>query len=71
MSWINTTEAELKIIQTDLKEIENPTLKNHKDLQTVNQFIEHTKLVNKKDLANVGFSLILEQGHVTGLWTIE
>jgi len=71
MSWINTTEAELKIIQTDLKEIENPTLKNQQDLHTVDQFIENTKSVDKKDDPKVGFSLILEQGHVTGLWTIE
>jgi len=71
MSWINTTEAELKIIQTDLKEIENPTLKNLHDLHTVDQFIENTKSVDKKDDPKVGFSLILEQGHVTGLWTIE
>jgi len=71
MSWINTTEAELKIIQTDLKEIENPTFKNLQDLQTVNAFIADTKLVNKKDDPKVGFSLILEQGHKTGLWTIQ
>jgi len=71
MSWINTTEAELKIIQTDLKEIENPTLKNHKDLQIVNQFIEHTKIFDKKKLANLGFSFILEKGHVAGLWAIK
>ena len=71
MSLINTTEAELKIIQTDLKEIVNPTFKNLQDLHTVDQFIEHTKSFDKKKLAKIGFSLILEQGHVTGLWAIE
>jgi len=75
MSWINTTEAELKIIQTDLKEIENPTKKQQLDLYlievSINAVKKYAKTLDNKKLPRFGFSLVLEQGHVAGLWDIE
>jgi len=75
MSWINTTETELKTILTNLKKIENPTKKQQLDLYLIevsmNAVKKYAKTLDKKKLPRFGFSLILEQGYVAGLWNIE
>jgi len=83
MTWINTTETELKNILVELKEIDNPTQAQQNDITAIELFIAKTENNDYGNLSQIGFSLrleSLENPHIednhcihsfTGLWSLN
>jgi len=82
MTWINTTQTELQNILTELKEVDNPSLAQRKDIATIELFIANTENNDYGNLSQIGFSLRLDSlenplalanciHSFTGLWSLN